>query len=323
MVTRRTLAGVLAAWSAACGDFESPDTVIDMRVLGMTIEPPEVVVDANLDEVSLADIPDIRICALVADPADSRPLSYSMRACPPQSDLRCRESRAIADIVTAQIEDPEEAGAPVSMCGTLEPTGDLLLVVMESVSLDDLAGFGGVGVQIELRVDAPGATEFASKEMRFSPRVPHERVPNTNPTLDGLVGLREANGQRNRDFEVPIGRCADIEPFTALAGEKISLLPAEPDGVREDYVVPTFDGASRGFTENLTYSWFATEGSWRTLRTGGRRDLAGNEPRIDGGWTAPRKPDVVGDGIDVPFWIVQRDERGGLAWYETCARVIP
>jgi hypothetical protein len=307
----------------ACGNFESPDIVLDLRILGVTIEPPEVVVDAEPDEVSLSDIPDVQVCALVADPFESRSLSYTMRACSRQSGLRCDDNRPIAEMITSSVDDPEEADAPASICGTLEANGDLLLVLMDSVQIDDLAGFGGVGVQVEVRIDAPGLAELGSKEMRYSTRLPAQRVANTNPSLDGIVGLREANGERNRDFDIPLGRCRDIEPFSVLAGERISLLPREAEGAREDYVVPTFDGGSRAFSETLTYRWFAGAGNWRTGATGGPRDLAGNEPRLDNSWRAPRDPDVVGDGLDVPIWIVQRDERAGLSWYETCARVSP
>lgn len=322
MVNR--VAVIIAALAVvSCGDFESPNIVIDLRILGMRIEPPEVVVDANLDEVSINDIPDVEVCALVADPVDSRSLSYSMQACSRRDGLRCDENRPLAEITVGSVDDPEQASSPVSMCGTLRANGDLVAVLMDSVRIDDLSGFGGVGVQVELRVDAPGVSEFASKEMRYSTRIPQQRVANTNPSLDGVLGLREANGQRNRDFEVPIGRCRDVEPLSVLAGEKVSLLPQESEGSREDYVVPTFDGDSREFTENHTYRWFTTAGKLRTGSTGGQRDLAGNDPRLDNAWTAPRDPDVVGDGLDVPLWIVQRDERAGLSWYETCAHVIP
>ena len=44
-----------------------------------------------------------------------------------------------------------------------------------------------------------------------------------------------------------------------------------PEGVREDYVVPTFDGGSRMFTESLTYQWLAGDGEWSRSRTGGCR----------------------------------------------------
>jgi len=51
-------------------------------------------------------------------------------------------------------------------------------------------------------------------------------------------------------------------------------------------------------------------------------DGFGNEPDLDTSWTAP-PASKIGDGKDVPFYIVQRDERGGQAWYETCVLVHP
>jgi hypothetical protein len=115
-----------------------------------------------------------------------------------------------------------------------------------------------------------------------------------------------------------------VEPFTVLAGEKIAILPVAGVGTREDYVVPTFDGDVREFTENLSYSWFATDGNWTSRSSGGPPDLgtgAIQDPETQ--WIAPDDPEVVGDGLDVRMWFVQRDERGGLAWYESCAHVEP
>jgi hypothetical protein len=106
-------------------------------------------------------------------------------------------------------------------------------------------------------------------------------------------------------------------------GERVTLLPREPDGAREAYVVPTFDGGSRSFTENLRYQWLATTGDFSRNNTGGELDVAGNSPPLDTRWLAPDDPDEVGGGLEVRMWIVQRDERGGQAWYDSCARVLP
>src|SRR5690606_22747649 len=99
--------------------------------------------------------------------------------------------------------------------------------------------------------------------------------------------------------------------------------PLEPQGAREDYVVPTFDGGSRMLTENLSYAWYATAGEWNRENTGGPRDFAGNAPPLDSTWTAPTDPEIVGAGLDVALWMVQRDERGGQTWYHSCLRVVP
>ena len=56
--------------------------------------------------------------------------------------------------------------------------------------------------------------------------------------------------------------------------------------------------------------------------SGGPRDFAGNPAPLFTDWRAPNRDDV-GEGLDVPFWIVQRDERLGATWYEACLRVVP
>ncbi|HWM86618.1 MAG TPA: hypothetical protein VNO33_12290, partial [Kofleriaceae bacterium] len=83
---------MIAAAVAACTDFEDPEVVVDMRVLGMRAEPPEIVVPYDPQDptrVNLADLVPVEICALVADPADGRGLDYSMSLCRPTSSGRC------------------------------------------------------------------------------------------------------------------------------------------------------------------------------------------------------------------------------------------
>ena len=46
------------------------------------------------------------------------------------------------------------------------------------------------------------------------------------------------------------------------AGTDVRLTPIEPDGVREEYVVPTLDGSARMFTESLSYQWSASAGGF-------------------------------------------------------------
>lgn len=328
-MTRRLVPWIaVVAAAAACGDFESPEIVLDLRILGMTADPPEIVIDADdPDDVSLDDIPEVTVCALVADPADSRRLRYQMIACPPRSSLRCFEDTQPRVIMgDGEVDDPEQADQPVTVCQTLRPTGSLLAVIEESVRADDLAGFGGIGIQVGLSVEpegAPDQVQFASKELRFAARIPDTRVANTNPAIERVMIAREATGPRHRGFAAPAGRCGDVDPFVVLAGEKVALLPVAGDGSVEDYVVPTFDGETREFTESLTYAWYSTEGSWGAGTTGGPPDPSGAIQDPDTTWTAPDDPEVVGDSLDVMMWFVQRDERGGASWVETCARVVP
>jgi hypothetical protein len=114
---------------------------------------------------------------------------------------------------------------------------------------------------------------------------------------------------------IPTAFCGGFNvSYVAAPGERLNLMPLESEQVREDYVLPTFNGGVRMLTESVRYSWFATAGSWSREQTGGPKDLTG-EQRLDSTWTAPREPGQQS------LWLVQRDERGGLTWYEYCVEV--
>jgi hypothetical protein len=328
--TRRAILPILAVAALGCdAGFDDAAIVVDLRILGMRAEPPEVIVPFNPDDPAQLDIsaiPDIEVCALVADPGARRGLRYEMAVCPPPSDGRCAPSPSpVIPLEGGEVEDPERAAGPIVMCSTLPSSGDLFAVLQESIRADDLAGFGVVSVQVALRVTPEDGSEevFGGKRVRFAPEQPAGRTGNQNPSLEGVTGIRAATGERGLDFDLPLGRCGEIEPWPVSPGERVTLLPREPDGAREAYVVPTFDGGSRSFTENLRYQWLATTGDFSRNNTGGELDVAGNSPPLDTRWLAPDDPDEVGGGLEVRMWIVQRDERGGQAWYESCARVIP
>jgi hypothetical protein len=322
-------ATLAVAPAGGCGSFESPDIVIDLRILGIQAEPPEVVVALDdPEEIDFLAIPSVEVCALIADPAASRRLVYDLVACPPGRGGRCNPEDPQIQLGNGLIDDPEEAADPVRACGNLVPVPLLVDVVTETIRRDPLGSFDGVPVSVQLAVRPEGApedeTEFALKRVFFSDERPAGRVANQNPFLDGFTAMRDPIPERGRDFALPLGRCADNDaPATVSPGERLTLLPLEPDGVREDYVLPTFEGGARRFTESLRYAFYATEGAWNRFETGGPRDFAGNEPPLDSTWTAPAAPDLVGDGLDVEIWIVQRDERGGLEWYQSCIRVLP
>jgi hypothetical protein len=247
-----------------------------------------------------------------------------MTACRPVSDRRCDEPDApMVALGSGMVADPETAPMPQVACATLLPGPDLLEVLLDTIENDDLSGFGGVDINVMIRVAPPGTDEdsavYGAKAVRFSPLLPPERVANTNPTLEridfdrggGIIG------------ELPLGRCADqAAPITTAPLSSIELLPVEPPEAREDYVVPTFEGGVRMFTENLTYQWLAGDGDWTRATTGGPRDFAGNQPPLDTAWKAPELDDGVDHAL-VPLWVIQRDERGGGAWFESCVRVAP
>jgi hypothetical protein len=317
MVKRAILAALAAA--ACDAGFEEEAIVKDLRILGVQAEPPEVILDVDLedpDSLEDVEIPPVTITALVADPGVPRRLRWNLGVCPPNTQDRCDDpTMPFQQIGQGIIEDPDE---------TFElPTDSFVVlpsILQESVRADDLAGFGGVAVQIELVVYPDGDDDlteavYAEKQMLYSPRLPPERVANANPWIDGV--------QVGDEDPVPIesARCGTgaLPPLLVAPGEELRIEPLEQDGVRETYVLPTFDGGTRTITENLRYKWYATGGSFRGDETGGPIDVFGNDPVLWTEWTAPE------DAMprDIRFWIVQRDERGGQSWNELCVRVGP
>ena len=87
-------------------------------------------------------------------------------------------------------------------------------------------------------------------------------------------------------------------------------------------MVPTLDGKSQTFTESLTYQWIASSGGFSSGSTGGPRDVSGNPAPLQSDYESPAAEDLMGPE-DVTIWIIQRDERLGVQWYEACIRVVP
>ena len=314
----------LAVAGGCTSNFEDPSIVLDLRMLAAYTEPAEVIVPVDADPESI-EVPDIRVCALVADPGASRDLAFEMVACAPTDSLRCDEpDEPFIQFDSGTVADPEEAPAAVELCGTLRGSPLLIDVVRQSVENDPLLGFSSIAVQLEIFVKPSGGADadgiFGAKRAFFGAQLPAERVANTNPTLDAITLTRD--GETEPSETVVARRCADAEaaPLIAAPGEVLQLEPVEPDGVREDYVLPTLDGGAREFTENLSYAWFSTAGEWSHETTGGPKDPVGNVPLLYTQWTAP---DDITESLDVDMWLVQRDERGGLAWFEMCVRVDP
>lgn len=311
---------------AACGSFENPEVVLDFRVLAMRADHPEQVVDIDINmpprpEDVLEQLIDTRVCTLVSDRNYDRDLRWSAQLCDLNNDERCREEGA-SSLGSGIWSDPESA-APGEMCITIPANGNLLGVALAYLDRDDLRGLGGIYYGVSLRIggvnDAPELDLFAAKNLRINPRIPAELRANENPTIDRLdVSVEDAE-----PVPLAFGRCQDqATPLVLVPGAQIRITPVETEGAREPYVVPTIDGSSRMFTESLTYQWLATAGNYSSGRSGGPRDTFGNPAPLYTDWTAPDAEDLEGP-IDVELWVVQRDERLGLTWYQSCVRVVP
>jgi hypothetical protein len=335
MVKHAWLALAVAA-ASGCGSFEDPDIVVDFRVLAMRASIPEQIIDIDITDpappVELLDqmVP-TEMCALIADRNFERNLRWTMTLCNLSNDERCPEGGPQSVIGSGLWADPDLAtpsGTPPQLCATVPVDGNLLGVILDFLENDQYRGLGGVYYGVSLTVggeDADPALDlYAAKNLRVQPRIPPELQANNNPSLAG-VDVRLGEDQLYQTLT--LARCTDLEragvaPITVAPRQKIRFAPIEPEGVREDYVVPTLDGMSRMFTESPTYQWLASAGNYSSGSTGGTRDAFGNPAPLFTDWTAPAAKDLSGP-TDVAFWFVQRDERLGLTWYEACVRVVP
>jgi len=341
-VNRARLASALAALAVAgvaglagCGSFEDPAIVIDLRTLAMVATPTEYVIPfdpANPPDPGQVDLPPFEIEALIADPAADRTLEWQMTLCAANlDDGRCLDGHPSTMFARGTVTDPESGALGSELPrASFKPIGSTYVLLQDAIEQDPLAGFSGIDLQVELRVAPTGGGEadavYAAKRVRFAAQIPVERTANTNPTLASVDW--DLGGDMPDSVPIPLGRCRELtDPtnFTAItmtSTDTLYLMPQEPDGVRETYVVPTFDGSSRMFTENMTYQWLAGAGSYSKPTTGGPKDPFGNDPPLHTEWTPPAAADIDGGMIDLPIWVVQRDERLGTAWYESCVRVL-
>jgi hypothetical protein len=327
----------LALLVVGCGSFEDPDIVVDFRVLAMSATVPEQIVDIDITNPApppnlLDQLVPTEVCALLSDRNFDRNVRWTMTLCNLNGDERCPGGGPQSVIGSGLWADPDlatPAGTPPpQLCATVPVDGNLLGVILDSLEGDQYAGLGGVYYGVSLVVGGEGGDPaldlYAAKNLRVQPRIPPELQPNNNPSLL-RVDVRLVEDQ---DWQpMNLTRCADlardgIEPITVVPDQRIRFAPIEPDGVREEYVVPTLDGMSRMFTESPTYQWLTTAGGFSAGFTGGTRDAFGNPAPLFTDWTAPAAKDLDGP-TDVSFWFIQRDERLGLAWYEACVRVIP
>ena len=327
---------VLAAVPGGCATFEDPTIVLDLRVIGMTAEPPEQVVELDLSKpprpVELIDqLGPTYVCAHLADPAEPRELRWSMTACLLDLDSRCDPARPQVFLGEGVLGDPELVPDGGKACSLIEYDADLggwIALLSNAIQGDPTRGLGGVDYAVELRVggeSAPRALDvFGVKQARISARIPDAKVANHNPTLADLQ-LSRSSGISN---SAPRRRCADSTSggpaFSARSGETITLYPLEPEAgleppVREEFIVPTLDGGFEKYTEVLTYQWLGGGGTFVDPITGGPPDVFGNQTLLGTDWIAP----AVGGSTLIPVWVIQRDERFGGSVRETCIRVLP
>lgn len=345
------LVAMVALLASACGTFEEPSIVLDLRVIAMRTEVGQTptkadqVIDVDLEAMPqiaqlLSQLQTTSVTAWVADPAADESLMWSMTLCLPDDDGRCDRGEPHIEFGAGQIEDPDTASTAQRPFAQIVPgdpqTGSTIVAMMVSaVEGNPVSALGGVDLMIELRIGRSSEPRendlYAAKKLRISPRIPIERAPNTNPSITGIeTAINGFSAVPN--FASPGGqsvRCADPAYASRISADKafvspgdaITLFPNEAGDTREDYAVPGLDGSTIILEESVSYQWLATFGGWSDETTGGGHDVLGNQSLLGSDWTAP----FIGnrDFLDVSIWMIQRDERFGVTPIETCLTVLP
>ena len=322
---RIAVAALAAVLAGGCDSFEDPDVVIDLRVLAMTAEPPTQVIAVDpvqpISPVALfAQLKPTTVCAYVADPGPARRLIWSLSLCPRVSSQRCSESSRVL-IGGGVAEDPDLAIPAPVFCARVEPSEDLARILMDAYEDDELGGLGGLEYSVLLRVggenDDPALDVYANKTLRVEPGVVSGQQSNQNPRLLGLMG---EGGSLLSPGSLSQGRCADgVAGFPVRTGDTVRITPLELGGTREHYTVPTIDGHAQSFTESLTYQWIASADGLSNGTTGGPREITGGFPPLVTEYRVP-SPGRTGQPR-ISLWVVQRDERLGASFFETCLAV--
>ena len=341
---------VAALWCAlftgACGTFEEPSIVLDLRVIAMrtdvgtgTPTHADQVLDVDLTQEPqvgdlLAQLQATSVTAWVADPNKDRRLVWSMTLCLPDEEGRCDLSLPHIEFGAGEIDDPDTSTSfqrPFAeiLPGDAQTGSTIVAMLLREIRENPVNALGGVDLLVQLQLggaDEPRANDiYAAKKLRISPRIPIERAPNTNPNITGIETAVD-NGAPVDNFRSSGGqsiRCSDpgyqISKSRVRPGDVVTLFPNEAGDTRENYAVPGLDGSTIILEETVSYQWFVTYGGWSDETTGGGHDILGNQSLLGSDWTAP--PLGSRDFLDVSIWMIQRDERFGVTPIETCLTV--
>lgn len=318
--------------SACVGPSDNPTKVVDLRVLGSRVEPPELMLEscAALDPRNpggpnpLLDLlpftQPVRYTALLQDPAGGgRPIRYQLFACTSQTDRRCEESERVlltegetgpGELVVPSLVGP--SGLPLAFlsvgeapdAGPPRPEDFLLFKVMQE---DTFRGLGGIRVPLVFHVQAGDEEVYAQKLLVYNCRRVEGQQPNVNPVLPGLL-LEGAPWP-----EGPGRTLTGAGPF--------AIEPVDFSALEEPYVVPSLapEPTPLHLEESWVISWHTDHGRMQPQETGGA-DLSGQEGRHHVEWLPPA------DGAareTVRVWAVVRDGRGGQTWLERSFRYTP
>ena len=342
----------LLALAACVGPLDNASTVHDLRILGVSADPPELDypvqdIDAGLFSIAcpsnffgtLESTQTITLSALVGDPAGAgRTLHYVFTGCPQSGSEICpdgggyvlAEGDSPAPVLTATWSFGGDGGqlarelAAAESCQPGQVCPPTPLLDTFGASTLDTCRFG-VWFQVGLEVDAPddGGTIFGSTLMIFTP-VPQDYP--TDPTVcpqgpDG--GPPQHTNPQLEAFDLD-GEALPLDYTPSVsASYSHTLRPIEPSNGPQPYCLPQYTGGWASLTETWLYSAMTTVGQFSAEQLGGAAPLGSNEtgPSTDLNftWTFPDG----GVGLTADLYEVTRDGRGGTSWLIRHAAVTP
>jgi hypothetical protein len=339
MSSRPLTALVLATLgaSACLPPQDEPTTAHDLRVLGASFDPPDVLIAgcnpallsglagaADGGAVTLDPLLTLAIAfaaarpldykALIADPAGGgRALQYRLLGCASSGDRTCDNAGDYVELTTGQTTagelalrvTPGLAILPDGQVNALTDAGTPLL--LEVINQDTFKGLGGVRVPVVLDLWAPGTTEhiYAQKLMVYACQFFPEMKPNAVPRLPGLLW----NGE-----PWPEGEIKDVTGRTPVV-----ITPDDFSTLEEDYLVASLALQPVSLRESWKINWVTTSGTMAPYASGGT-DFSGTTGRHKSTWTPDPKATTPSN---VTFYFVVRDGRGGESWLTRQIRWTP
>jgi hypothetical protein len=306
---------VLLGASGCVGPEDNPSNVKDLRVLGIRVDPPELLADSCPADFSnpaallpvLAPLArPLRLTALLADPAgQGRELDYTLWACGSASDSTCTQDRVELARGIATEGELVVSLNPSPLLAQLPDGTPLVQRVVERVQQSNpLQLFGGLRLPLVLWVRAGSEQVYAQKLMVYGCRFFPEMRANEQPELPGLL-LEGQPWEEGTPRELKGPGPFRMEPvdFTAL---------------QVPYIVPSYELTPVNLEERWLLSWHTTQGVISPTETGGA-GFDGESGRHRAEWQPfPNSP-----AGEVRFWVVVRDGRGGLTWVSRAVSYTP
>jgi hypothetical protein len=297
MPTCAVVASVLAASCTQNRDpcFTPPSVVDDLRVLALSVDPPEAVADLDTGTVE-----PVRLRALFGRPDGSGGfIDVSFAVCVPGKDDICPQEAIVARDHEWRRDSSVEIQVPPAL-------------VAAARAKDPLHGAGDVRVLVTMRVAGATPPSASTPILFVRPGVPRNHAP----AMEGVRVAREGFSFAPSSLGI---KMFNSSPY--------GVRPVLAPGALEEYDTTDFSGRAVHLRERILYSFYGTAGLavGRLQRgTNGLIVYYGNGSDYQAEEPPPNASDppaglipltALGSGGGT-LWIVARDSRGGTAWLE-------